>query len=494
MISRRLQQARETEEQRERMITKESRPVFHLTPRTGWMNDPNGFSLHDGKYHMFFQYNPYASCWDSMHWGHAVSDDLLHWEYLPAALAPDEGYDADGCFSGCAVSLPDGRMLLMYTGVRSETRADGGPAIVQTQCVAVGDGKNFEKYEKNPVLDEKDLPEGAFREDFRDPKIIRKKDGSYLALVGSRPADGSGQILMYRSNDCLQWVYAGKLAENRGRYGRMWECPDFFELDGKHVLQVSPQEMLAEGLEFHNGYGTVCLIGTWDGEGALQEEAVQAVDYGIDFYAPQTVTTPDGRRVMIGWMQNWDALAIRETSEPWAGQMSIPRELFIRDGRLMQRPIREIETLRQGEVSYKDEPVSGSRRLEGIHGRVLDMEVVIRPDPKEQPYHRFSVWFAADENFHTSLCYRLQEGTLEVDRKFSGSRRDIIHRREALIGSRAELWLRIILDRYSAEIFVGDGEQVMSVTFYTPLDAQDIMFYCDGSALADVRCWRLAFE
>lgn len=120
MNSQTLREARKYEEASEKMIPADHRPSFHLSVRTGWMNDPNGFSYYKGKYHMFYQYYPYDSHWDSMHWGHAVSDDLLHWEYLPAALAPDESYDRDGCFSGNAMTLPDGRQLLMYTGVVQE--------------------------------------------------------------------------------------------------------------------------------------------------------------------------------------------------------------------------------------------------------------------------------------------------------------------------------------------------------------------------------------
>ena len=117
MTSQTLREARKYEEASEKMIQKEERPDFHLSVRTGWMNDPNGFSYYKGRYHMFYQYYPYETKWGPMHWGHAVSSDLLHWDYLPAALAPDEAYDRDGCFSGSAVELPDGRQLLMYTGV-----------------------------------------------------------------------------------------------------------------------------------------------------------------------------------------------------------------------------------------------------------------------------------------------------------------------------------------------------------------------------------------
>ena len=321
MTSQTLREARKYEEASEKMISGEERPAFHLTPRTGWMNDPNGFSWYGGKYHLFYQYNPYDSQWGPMHWGHAVSRDMLHWEYVPAALAPDGAWDR--------VALPDGRHLLMYTGVVRERQANGGYGEVQTQCLAVGDGTDYVKYEKNPVLDEKDLPEGASKFDFRDPKVWQNADGTYSCVFGNALADGDGQVLLYGSKDGFQWEFQKVLISNNGRFGRMWECPDFFPLDGKWVLITSPQDMLPSGFEYHNGNGTLCLIGDYDRETQeFTENTDQSIDYGIDFYAAQTVLTPDGRRVMIGWMQNWDTCSYRRKhDEAWFGQMSLPREL-----------------------------------------------------------------------------------------------------------------------------------------------------------------------
>ncbi len=181
------------------------RPCYHLTPRIGWMNDPNGFSYYKGQYHLFYQYHPYSTQWGPMHWGHAVSPDLLHWTYLPCALAPDQPYDGAGCFSGSAIELPDGRQLLMYTGVRREAQPNGTTQDVQTQCVAIGDGLDYEKLDCNPVLDETDLPEGGSRYDFRDPKLWREADGTYRCVVGNRTSDGSGSLPIYRSEDCIHW-------------------------------------------------------------------------------------------------------------------------------------------------------------------------------------------------------------------------------------------------------------------------------------------------
>ena len=496
MTSQTLREARKYEEASESMIRREDRPVFHLSTRVGWMNDPNGFSVYNGTYHLFYQYHPYSSHTGPMHWGHAVSRDLLRWEYLPAALAPDSLYDRDGCFSGSGVTLADGRHLLMYTGVLRERGADGAVREVQTQCLAVGDGTDYEKYEGNPVLDEKDLPEGGSRIDFRDPKMWRREDGSYSCVVGNRSADGSGQILLYTSPDGFRWKFRSVLISNRNRFGTMWECPDFFELDGKWVLLVSPQDMLPEGFEYHNGNGTLCLIGSYDQEtDTFKEEQDQSIDYGIDFYAAQTVEAPDGRRIMVGWMQNWDACGIRTPEEPWFGQMSLPRELSVRDGRLYQKPVRELEAMRKNRVAYENVPVSGEIRLDGIQGRRVDLELTVRLQEEERPYQKFALRFAQDARYRTSLSFRPHESVLKIDRKFSGSRRAIVHQRRCLVRSGGrELKLRVILDSFSAEIFVNDGEQVLSVTMYTDLSADGISFFADGQAVMDITKYDLAAE
>lgn len=488
MITQALREARDYEAAFEKNIKEEERPDFHLSPRIGWMNDPNGFSFYDGKYHLFYQYYPYDSHWGLMHWGHAVSSDLLHWEYLPAALAPDETYDKDGCFSGSAVTLPDGRQLLMYTGVAKETQEDGHVCDIQRQCIAVGDGLNYEKYEGNPVLTEADLPKDSSKIDFRDPKVWQGKDGSYYAVVGNRTEDGSGQILLFGSPDGFKWKFHKVLCSNQWRYGRMWECPDFFELDGKQVLLISPQDMLPQGFEYHNGNGTVCIIGSYEeGEKSFIEERSQAIDYGIDFYAPQTLLTPDGRRIMIGWMQNWDTCNPSTIQTPWFGQMSLPRELSIKNGRLYQKPVRELESMRRNKVRYTDITFTDTLQLSGIKGRRIDMELDIRPVEDSNVYQKFAVRFAQDASCHTAVSFRPHESLLKIDRKFSGSRRAVIHQRRSLVRHHnGRIRLRLILDRFSAELFVNDGEQVLSATIYTDQGAEGISFFTNGLVNMDV--------
>lgn len=493
-MSQTLRDARRYEEITERKMEAEEKPGFHLAARVGWMNDPNGFSFYQGKYHLFYQYHPFNSHWGPMHWGHAVSDDLLHWEYLPAALAPDTVYDEAGCFSGSAVELADGRQLLMYTGVHKEVQEDGGVREVQAQCIAIGDGRDYEKYQGNPVLDEKDLPDGGSKYDFRDPKMWKAPDGTFRCVVGNCAPERDGQILLYSSKDGLDWKYEKILAANHGRFGKAWECPDFFELDGKQVLLTSPMDMLPQGLEYHNGNGTLCLIGTYDEiEEVFVEEQDQAIDYGIDFYAPQTLLAPDGRRIMVGWMQNWDTCNLHSPEQPWFGQMSLPRELSIVNGRLIQKPVRELEGLRGVEVRHENVTFSGLTRLDGVRGRKIDMELSIRPLDEENMYRKFAVRFAQNDTYHTAVSFRPLESIVKIDRKFSGSRRAIIHQRRSRVGSRnGEIKLRIILDMFSVEVFVNDGEHVLSATMYTEREADGISFLVDGVATMDVVKYDLA--
>nr|AHF26463.1 beta-fructosidases (levanase/invertase) [uncultured bacterium Contig115] len=491
-MSQTLRDARRYEEEKERLIPPQDRPAFHLSARVGWMNDPNGFGYHDGQYHLFYQYHPYDSHWGPMHWGHAVSADLLHWRYLPAALAPDMPYDREGCFSGSAVTLPDGRHLLMYTGVAEEAGPGGELRKVQIQNLAFGDGVNYRKFEGNPVITAADLPEGGSHYDFRDPKLWACPEGGYRCLLANDHREGGGRMLLYRSDDLAHWTLERVVAANDGRLGLMWECPDLFELDGWSVLLASAQDMLPKGFEYHNGNGTFCLLGHKNAQGDYTWAVDHAIDYGIDFYAPQTVLTPDGRRVMIGWMQNWDTCNLHVKSTPWFGQMSLPRELSVKGGRLFQKPLRELEQYRGEPVEYRNVAIeNGELALAGIRGRMVDMEIGIEPAEGEL-FNRFAVRFAKDETFHTGFSFRPRESVVKVDRKFSGSRRAIIHQRRAKVDhDGGRLKLRLILDRFSVEAFINDGEKVMSATIATDPRADGISFFCDGKARFSVKAWTL---
>lgn len=491
MISKKLQRARDFERKYAPYVAEEL-PRFHVTGGIGWINDPNGFAPYQGEYHLFFQYHPYDVKWGPMHWGHVKTRDFIRWERLPIAMAPDTEYDKDGCFSGGAVEMPDGRHLLMYTGVRSQRKRNGKLESFQTQCVAIGDGVNYEKYEGNPVIRGEDLPEGGDVHDFRDPKIWRE-NGKYYAVIGNRTEDTSGSILLYESEDAVHWKFVNKLASCHNQYGKMWECPDFFPLDGKHVLLTSPQEMSAVGLEFHPGNANICIIGTFDREqNHLMRENVQAIDYGLDFYAPQTLETEDGRRVMIGWMQNWETSGSHFQGQRFMGQMTIPRELSVRNGRLCQTPVRELENYRSTKIAYQNVMMTGEVTLPGVNGRFLDMTVTIRPGNEASMYRWFKINVARDGEHFTSLRFKPATNIIRIDRTQSGLPCDIVNVREFPVHSaNGELKLRLIMDRYSLEVFVNDGEQAASSVIYTPLEAKSISFSCDGTVLMDVEKYDL---
>ena len=493
MISEKLRQAREYEAEHGPLVPPEERPRFHVTGGVGWINDPNGFSFYRGEAHLFYQYHPYATVWGPMHWGHVKTRDFIRWERLPVALAPDMPYDGFGCFSGSALELPDGRHLLMYTGVRGERLPDGKAKHYQTQCLAVGDGVNYEKLAENPVLTARDLPEGASEVDFRDPKIWQEPDG-YYAVVGNRPADGSGSALLFRSDDAFHWRYTGAVAMNGHRYGKMWECPDFFRLDGEDVLMVSAQDMRSEGLEFRGGNETLCLIGHADAMKRLTPERAQAVDYGIDFYAPQTLLAPDGRRIMIAWMQNWGIARARNAADHICGQMTLPRELRVRDGRLIQNPVRELENYRGKKIVHSDVPVRGETRLEGVRGRCLDLTVSVRPDGGA-PYSAFRLNLAQDGAQRTSVCFMPGRGSVRVERSDCGFRYEIAHEREFPVASGdGRVRLRAVMDHHSLELFVNDGEQAASFVLHAPLSADAVSFGAEGEARMDVEMYELDID
>ena len=477
-----LEKARKYEQEHLSHVSAAELPRFHVTGGIGWINDPNGFSVYQGEYHLFFQYYPYETKWGPMHWGHVKTGDFIRWERLPAALAPDRDYDRDGCFSGSAVELEDGRHLLMYTGVCKKIYADGQTIILQTQCAAIGDGINYEKYEGNPVIEENQLPQGGDPENFRDPGIWKDERG-YHAVIGNRRADDSGTVVLYDSEDALHWKYRGILAASCGGHGDMWECPNYFHLSGKDVLLASVQNMNA----------AVCLIGTYDPEKhCLDRERMDVIDQGTDFYAPQTLETPDGRRIMIAWMQNWKTSAYVPEGLRFFGQMTVPRELTIRGGRLLQLPIRELENYRGNKTRYHNVLLTGQISLSGIDGRCLDMTVRIRPVDDGDPYKWFCMKVAMSDQYSTSIRYEPGNSTLCVDRAHSGYPCDIDNIREFPVRDRkGMLDLRIVMDRYSLEVFVNEGEQAASFVIYTPESSSSVSFACEGSLLLDVEKYDL---
>lgn len=461
-------------------IDASEKPAFHLTPPVGWMNDPNGFSVYDGEVHVFYQFHPYSTEWGPMHWGHAVSKDMVTFVECPVALAPDMDYDCDGCFSGSAIE--DGpNHIIVYTGVSNGR---------QNQCVAAGDGKAYSKLAENPVINGDMLPEGFSRVDFRDPKMWRDEDCYYLVAVNA-DINNKGQILLFRTSNLIDWQYVKVLEAHNADIGEMWECPDFFEVSGRHVLMFSAMDMSARGLEFHNGNNCVYTIGDFDrATYDYRHGDYFSLDYGLDYYAPQTTCLPDGRRVLIGWLQSWHSIH-RPASQRYCGMMTIMRELTIEGGKLIQKPISELTNYRVDRVELRNQKISGTKRLEGISGRFIDMEITV----KNSDFSRLIIQLAVDDQHHTDMCYYPSKQVIFYDRTYSGIQRDVACTRNFSVKSdKKELKLRIIMDRNSVEIFANGGEQVFSAQMYTPISADAIVFHCDSTAVVDITKWNIDME
>lgn len=302
---------------------KPQRLLYHLEPPRGWMNDPNGLCFFKGKYHVFYQHYPDAPVHGTMYWGHAVTDDFVHWEHLPIALSPDMPYEnAGGCFSGSAV-VKDGLLYLFYTGDASSG---------ETQAAAVSeDGIRFEKYSGNPVIP---VPPEEGSRDFRDPKVSFF-DGYYHMVCGTGK-DGIGKVVRYTSDDLLHWDYQGVLFEGAD-YGPVIECPDFFRFGDEYVLYFSRMDRAC--------YSTVFAIGGFDGT-KFTPRGIYTPETGPQFYAPQSFEAPDGRRVVIGWLYDWKRRPHPEDDR--AGALTIPREFTIKDGKPCLFPVKEAAHLLSG--------------------------------------------------------------------------------------------------------------------------------------------------
>ncbi len=330
------------------------RPQFHLLPAKNWMNDPNGPIYWQGRYHMFFQYNPGSAVWGDMHWAHAVSEDMVHWRHLPIALAPTPGWDdADGCFTGSAVD-DRGTATILYTGVKRvplerATLRDGHNNFREVQCLATSTDAQLRSWKKldHPVIEPPNDPQIT---GFRDPFLWREGN-DWLLGVASGHAKQGGCVLLYRSKDLRAWEYLHELASGKWKEkeltnpvdsGEMWECPDFFPLGKKHVLLYSTAgqviwesgEFDPKELKFHS-----------DKRGIL--------DHGA-YYAQKTQLDAHGNRILWGWIpeKRPDAELI---AAGWAGCMALPRTLSLSaDGELEMSIAPAAQSLREKLLTPKN--------------------------------------------------------------------------------------------------------------------------------------------
>lgn len=445
LMQEKITKAQKEIEAKKDMIKKgRMRQHYHFMAQTGWLNDPNGLIYYKGKYHFFFQYNPYYGFWDYMHWGHAVSGDLVHWEYLPLALAPSEEYDdhmRGGCFSGSAIEH-DGKLFLMYTGT-----THNGQGYEQTQCIAYSeDGIHFEKYAGNPVLT---APEGVAKEHFRDPKVWKHEDTYYMVCGASR--EGRAQALLYRSKDMLHWNFFNVMAESRGEWGFMWECTDFYPLGEKYVLMFSPM-----GSGEHTA---IYQVGDFDyGTGRFYAHISGEIDWGFDYYAPQSFQAPDGRRLIVGWANEWEWMPLWKDWGPtyregWCGFFNIPREVrMMEDGSLQFLPAAEFQTIRTN-PQQADMILVSEEEKELAAGDGVSFELKFKIDLEETDARSVELSLRSGEGKRTVCLFDFKTAEFRVNRNESDGWSRGISRSVMYLKGKKELDVHIFSDQSSLEIF-----------------------------------------
>ena len=321
---------------------------------------------------------------------------------------------------------------------------------------------------------------------------IATEHGGYSIFtgVGERSREGNDLWSEMKESGVLEKtaLVFGQMNEPPGARMRVAEtgltmAEYFRDKGGKDVLLFSPPDVQAQGNELHNGNNAIYVVGTYDhAKKQFQMGQPHTLDKGLDFYASQTTELPDGRRILIAWMQSWHNSFIPDGQE-WQGMMTIPRELYLSDGRIIQKPVKELEQYRVRPVSYSNEKVEGRQNFDGIKGRTLDMTVTI----KSGEFQEFYIDVAKDAEHYTRITYNRRKREIEVDRTFAGMNRDVACIRRAEVESEAErITLRFILDRNSVELFVNDGALSMSTTIYTPQTADGISFFCVGNAIIDI--------
>ena len=424
------------------------RQKFHLMPPTGWLNDPNGLCQSDGVFHAFFQYSPFDPEGGAKLWGHYTSRNMIDWEYKGVPLYPDQPFDCSGVYSGCAY-LEDGQMYLYYTGnVKLEDRDDydyvNTGREANTVLVTSPDGKQFSR--KRLLMRNSDYPSDLTLH-VRDPKVW-KEDGVYYMLQGARSKDDVGQGILFRSDDKISWSFAGRV-ETKEKFGYMWECPDYFETDGVKVFSASVQGLDGEEWKDRNVYQSGYFLVDGDILGEYSLSDYRLWDYGFDYYAPQSFEAEDGRRILIGWMgmpdcDEYTNLTIREG---WQHCFTFPREVFVRDGIVCQRPVRELDERKRPAAAAE-----GTLERDGDQAYEADITGIRNNS------------FRAVVGEELVLEYR--DGRFEM--RFEDQAKDAVSGGRSLRYRRMEELrsVKILADVSSVEVFINGGEYVFSTRYY----------------------------
>ncbi|MEO0473769.1 MAG: glycoside hydrolase family 32 protein, partial [Bacteroidota bacterium] len=451
------------------------RPQFHFSPQEKWMNDPNGMVFYDGEYHLFYQYYPKNTVWGPMHWGHTVSTDLVHWEHLPIALAPDElGY----IFSGSAVidwnnttGFQTGEhppMIAIFTHHLAEGEKAGRDDYqVQSIAYSLDKGRSWTKYEGNPVIPNPGL------KDFRDPKVFWHDASNAWVMIFA----AGNRVRLYRSADLKSWELASEFGADQGSHAGVWECPDLFPLqdeDGKThwVMIVS----LGSGAP-NGGSGTMYFIGDFDGHqftNANPADKVMWIDYGADNYAGVSwadIPAEDGRRIFLGWMSNW-AYALLVPTENWRSAMTVARSLHLEkvdeDLIVVSRPVKEMQKIYGPETSFSQIgvgdkwaleqtiPAAGARLRAKLSASDENTRWWIRLQNQKGQY----VDIGADGSTASFFVDRQHAG----DHAFSDKFANKVH--TAPYAATASSQVELLIDVSSVEIFIDGGRLVMTELFF----------------------------
>ena len=493
------------------MVNQTFRHKLHLMPPIGWMNDPNGFCIYQGEYHLFYQYYPYGTFWGPMYWGHARSLDLISWEDMPVALAPGESYDREGVFSGSALVV-NGELCLYYTGYTDtkqrreydeSLRKRLEPKVPeceetditrQVQCLAVSsDGVHFNKYSNNPVAGSSLVPEHGRIEDFRDPKVWMH-DGKYYMVCGSKSKDSIGQALFYTSDDGLNWQYLNGMSIQKD-YGTAWECPDLFELGGSQVLIFSPQYKPRLGCSFENIHSVIAFIGNFNySSGVFDIENIQELDQGFDFYAPQTIEGMDGSRILIAWMNMWErAYILSEENHGWNGSMTLPRKLTIRNKHIYQWPVDALQAYRHEAYNLHNSVIEGEWTCTEMNGNLadLDMSFTIMTG------NTFEISYFTGASDRLLLTFDKSRDLVILNRAESARPVRSLNRaddfsRSFRMDCSGPIHLRAILDVSSLELFFHMGRFTMTGLFFPEESSRRIELRTEGKVrIHDLTKWNI---
>ena len=448
------------QEYRDEVASDPRRLRFHLMPKTGWLNDPNGLCQMNGIYHIFYQYTPFETTGEIKMWGHYTTEDFIYYKDYGSVLFPDSDLDAHGVYSGSAF-VENNEMHCFYTGNIKYFDRDDYDYInsgrgSNTILVTSKDGNHFT--EKQLLLTTDDYPENMSNH-VRDPKVF-KRDGIYYMVLGARGKDSKGLVLLYQSKDMKNWKFINEITMKE-TFGYMWECPDIFEIDGQLFLTCCPQGVETQGIDYANVHQSTVMKLKYDFQTNEYELGdARILDRGFDFYAQQSFQDEKGRRIMIGWMGIPDADYVNPTVDAgWQHALTIPRELMVRDGKLMQNPIQEMEDLRGEKTTetFSEEKTVTLQKL--VYESVISFE---KCDSMNLTVRK-----------GVQLSYENHVLTLDLGERGAG-------RTTRSVRLEQMEHLRIYADTSSVEIFVNHGLEVFTSRIYSMEEEICISGDCSG--------------